>query len=448
MHMGTLGLFEGPPLRDRQGKLRLEDIRRRIEGRLDLVPKLRRRIQSPVLPGAPPVWVDDLHFDIAHHVELRHLSRPGTSKQLWEECNQLLGQPLDREWPPWHFCIIDGLADQQVAVVSRIHHALADGLAGIEIATLLFDLESQTAPAPAGDGDTVNVWHPEIPSPLGIRALQDLDRLNEIGYRWLGRGRRAARHPIRTAGGAARLGSAFTTLAGSGLLRRATSLNRAIGSERHGLGVRQPLDGVQEIAHTFGVTLNDVVLTAVGAGVTRLLDQRGEALPPDIQVLVPVGLEADHRESPDNRVSAWFVRVPLGTADPVDRLRSVSRSSGQARLHREELAAEIVLELAAGAPQPLVACMANLVNHQPLFNLVVTNVPGPADPLYLLGAAMVEVYPFVPLAGNLTLGVAAMSYDGYLSFGILADLVTCPDAATFARGLQDDLESLAAASHR
>ena len=213
-----------------------------------------------------------------------------------------------------------------------------------------------------------------------------------------------------------------------------------------GSGVRLPLEKLQGAAHAYGVTLNDMVLTAVGAGVTRLLEQRGEALPPDIQVLVPVGLEADHRESLDNRVSAWFVRVPLGTADPVVRLRSVSRSSGQARVHREELAAEIVLELAAAAPQPLVACMANLVNHQPLFNLVVTNVPGPSDPLYLLGAAMEEVYPFVPLAGNLTIGIAAMSYDDYLSFGILADLVTCPDAATFTRGLQDDLDSLAAAT--
>lgn len=216
-----------------------------------------------------------------------------------------------------------------------------------------------------------------------------------------------------------------------------------IGSERLGLGVRVPLNGLHTTAHALGVTLNDIVLTGVGGGVARLLEQRRDARPPDIQVLVPVGLEPDHRESLGNRVSAWFVRVLLGPADPVDRLRSVSRSSGQARVHREELAAEIVLEVAAAAPQPLVACMANLVNHQPLFNLVVTNVPGPSDPLYLLRAGMVEAYPFVPLAGNLTIGIAAMSYHDHLSFGILADLITCPDAANFARGLQDDLESLA-----
>ena len=180
----------------------------------------------------------------------------------------------------------------------------------------------------------------------------------------------------------------------------------------------------------------------------RLLEQRGEARPPDIQVLVPVGLEPDHRESLDNRVSAWFVRVPLGPADPFERLHSVSRSSGRARLHREELAAEAVLDLASAAPQQVIGCIANLINHQPLFNLVVTNVPGPADPLHLLGAAMVDVYPFVPLAGNLTLGIAAMSYDNHLSFGILADLLTCPDAVSFVSGLQDDLESLTAATHR
>jgi len=448
MHMGTLGIFDGPPLRDGLGRLRLEDIRHRIEERLDLVPKLRRRIQRPILPGAPPVWADDPHFDIAHHVELRRLSRPGSNGQLWEECNQLLGQPLDREWPLWHLCIIDGLADGQVAVVARIHHALADGVAGVEMATLLFDVGTKTVPAPTAHGQPITTWHPQTAPSLGTRAVQDLDRLNAIGYRWMERGRRATRHPLRTGRDAVRLGGAFATLVSSGLLRPATSLNRAIGSERLGLGARVPLDSLSATAHSLDVTLNDIVLTAVGGGVARLLEQRGEARPPDIQVLVPVGLEPDHRESLDNRVSAWFVRVPLGPADPFERLHSVSRSSGRARVHREELAAEAVLDLAAAAPQQVIGCVANLINHQPLFNLVVTNVPGPSDPLYLLGAAMVEAYPFVPLAGNLTFGLAAMSYDNYLSFGILADLLTCPDASTFVGGLQDDLDALSATTRR
>ena len=448
MHMGTLGIFEGPPLHDTRGHLRLEDVRNRIEGRLDLVPKLRRRIQGPVLPGAPPVWIDDPHFDIAHHVEVRRLSRPGSNEQLWEECNQLMGQPLDRAWPLWHFCVIDGLADQRVAVVARIHHALADGLAGVEIGTLLFDIDTEPVSAPAANRETSQAWHPEAPPALAIRAVQDLDRLSAIGCRWMERGGRAGRHPLRTGRGAARLGGAFAALARSGLLRPATSLNRAIGSERLGLGVRVPLNSLHTTAHALGVTLNEIVLTAVGGGIARLLEQRGEARPPDIQVLVPVGLEPDHRESLDNRVSVWFVRVPLEPADPLDRLHSVSRSSSRARVHHEELAAEAALDLTSAAPQQVIKCVAQLINHQPLFNLVVTNVPGPSDPLYLLRAAMVEVYPFVPLAGNLTIGVAAMSYDDYLSFGILADLITCPDAANFARGLQDDLESLAPQTHR
>ncbi len=388
------------------------------------------------------MWVDDPHFDIAHHVELRRLSRPGSIGQLWEECNQLLGRPLDREWPLWHLCIIDGLADRQVAVVARIHHALADGVAGVEMATLLFDIGTETVPAPTAFGRTDKTWHPESPPSLGTRAMQDLDRLNAIGYRWIVRGGRAIRHPLRTGQDAARLGGAFATLAGSGLFRPATSLNRAIGSERLGLGMRVPLHGLRATAHALDVTVNDIVLTAVGGGVARLLEQRGEVPPPDIQVLVPVGLDPDHRESLDNRVSAWLVRVPLGLTDPLVRLRSVSRSSGRARVHREELAAEAVLDLVAAAPQQVIGCVASLVNHQPLFNLVVTNVPGPSDPLHLLGAAMVEAYPFVPLAGNLTFGIAAMSYDNYLSFGILADVLTCPDASVFVGGLQDDLDAL------
>ncbi len=448
MHMGTLAIFEGPPLRDSGGHLRLKDIRDRIEGRLDLVPKLRRRIQRPVLPGAPPTWVDDPHFDIAHHVELRRLRRPGRDGQLWEECNQLLGEPLDRDWPLWHLCIIDGLADGRVAVVARIHHALADGLAGVEMATLLFDIDADDGSAAASHQRTSETWRPESPPSLGTRTVQDIDRLNAIGCRWIKRVRQATRHPLQTGRGAARLGGAFATLVSSGLIRPATSLNRAIGSERLSLGLRVSLPSLYTTAHALGVTLNELVLTAVGGGVHLLLEERGEPRPRDIQVLVPVGLEPDQRDSLDNRVSAWFVRVPLGPADPFERLHSVSRSSAQARVHHEELAAEAALDLAAAAPQQVIGGIANLINYQPLFNLVVTNVPGPSDPLHLLGAAMVEAYPFVPLAGNLTFGVAAMSYDGHLSFGILADRLTCPDASTFIGGLQDDLDVLAAMSRR
>ncbi len=441
MHIGSVGIFEGAPLHDDQGRLRLEEIRQRIRHRLELVPKLRRRVQTSVLPGAPPLWTDDPHFDIARHVEVIDLPSPGTDEQLWDVCAELFARRLDRKRPLWHLSVVDGLADDRVAVVDRIHHSLADGLAGVEMAMVLFDFGGQTDDLTThAPGATVRRFDNSAPILPG--TFQDLSRLSELGQRWVGRGWDAACHPIGAVRDVTRLGGAITALAGTGLLRPSTSLNRPISTARRVFVLRQPLDALHEAAHALGVTMNDLVLTAVGGGVTRLLEGRGERLPADVQVLVPVGLEPGDRHALGNLVSAWFVRVPVGTAKPVERLHSVSESSRRARAHREELIVETALDLLGPAPQPMMACIGRLSNHQPLFNLVVTNVPGPSTCLYLLGARMLEAYPFVPLAGNLTFGVAAMSYNGDLTLGVLANPTTCPDVEVFVRGVEEDLASL------
>lgn len=445
MHIGSIGIFEGAPLRDGRGRVRIEDIRERIEQRLDLVPKLRRRIKNTVLPGAPPVWVDDPRFALSGHVELVKLVVPGTDRQFLDMCSDLFGQLLDRSRPLWHLCIVDGLTGDRVGVIERIHHSLADGVAGVEMATVLFDFEFQSSPTvqPGGGGQT---WEAKAPPGIMREALQDLGRLTGLGWRWAGQGWRATRHPIDTLRGTARLGGAVATLAGTGMLRPSTSLNRTIGGERTVEVVREPLGPLQNAAHAIGVTMNDLVLSAVGGGIARLLEERGEVGPADIQVLVPVALGAGDSRALGNQVSAWFVRVPVGTKEPLARLHSVSESTRRARTSHEELAAEMALDLLAPVPQPVMGCMSRLINHQPLFNLIVTNVPGPPSTLSMLGARMLEAYPFVPLAGNLTFGVAVLSYDGWLSLGVLADPETCPDAAVFARGVEVELASLVTAA--
>jgi WS/DGAT/MGAT family acyltransferase len=243
---------------------------------------------------------------------------------------------------------------------------------------------------------------------------------------------------------ALQVGRAFTTLAGTGLIRPATSLNRSIGRARNVQVAHRPLGEMRAAAHCLGVTVNDIVLAAVGGGVAVLLEERGEELPVDIQVLVPVGHELGSRNELGNDFSAWLVRVPVGTAEPLARLRTVSESTRRARAQHEELAAESLLNFLAPVPQPIVARLGKLANHQLLCNLIVTNVPGPPVSLYMLNARLLEIYPFVPLAGNLTIGLAAMSYDGEFSMGFLADPETCPDAAVFVRGVQKDLAVLAA----
>ncbi len=438
LHTGTVATFEGRPLRDADGGLDVARIRAHIEGRLDLAPKLRRRVQRAVLPGAPPVWVDDPDFAVANHVTATRLAAPGTMAQLLELAGDLFSTPLDPERPLWHLQFVDGLAGDRVGLVERIHHALADGLADVEMATVLLDVEPRTGHL-ADPGPSTRSWQPIARPWPGLEVVHDLVRLQEIGWRWVGRGVRAARHPLRMARAATRLGDAVTALAGTGLGRAPTSLNRPVGDHRQLAVVRRPVAAFADIAGAFDVTLNDVVLTVIGGAVARLLEGRGERPPPEIQVLVPVGLEPTDRHGLGNRVSAWLVKIPVGTDDPVGRLSGVAEETGGARIHHEELAAEALLDLLAPLPQPLVAGAARLVEHQPIVNLVVTNVPGPPIPLFLLGSRMLEAYPFVPVVGNLTVGVAVLSYDGSLSLGILADDTTCPDFEAFGRGIEDEL---------
>ncbi len=445
MHMGSVGIFEGGPLRDGDGKIRLDEIRDRLGRRLDATPKLRCRVQSAVLPGAPPVWVDDADFSIANHVELASLTAPGAERQLWDRCGQLFSKRLERDRPLWHLCIVDGLSGGRVAVVERLHHALADGLAGVEMAGVLFDTDP--------DADALDSPRPEAgptakraPSPPGIVVgmVQDLGRLGDLAGRWAGRGAQSARHPVRLLQDLGNLGGALATVAGSGLLRPSCSLNRPIGSGRRVEVVSLPLDQLREAAHHHEVTVNDLVLTAVGSGLGRILRDRGDRRTTAVRVVVPVGLDPKDRHELGNQVSAWLVPVPVVDTDPIERLASVASATGAARHRHEELAAEVGLELLAPAPRSVVDLLSWLANHQPLFNLVVTNVPGPPVTLYFSGARLLEAYPFVPLAGNLTVGVAAMSYGDVLTLGILADPLTCPDTHALASGIEKDVLRLIA----
>ncbi|HMD45007.1 MAG TPA: wax ester/triacylglycerol synthase domain-containing protein [Acidimicrobiales bacterium] len=458
MHMGSVVIFEGAELRDASGSLRLDDLRAYIAGRLDRVPKLRRKVRPPAIFGAPSVLVDDEDFDITSHVRAIGVPAPGGEPELLEVCGNLMSEPLDRTRPLWDMWLVDGLADGRVALLVKLHHAMADGLGGVEVATVLFDTEPRpfhppSAPAP---------WHPE-PPPGALQELgDDVGRFGEIVRRWAGDGVSAVCHPLRTAGRAARLTRAVAALSSLRVPGPRLSINPRIGTGRRLLVVRQPIEDLRRVEHTYGTTLNDVVLCAVAGGIGVLLEDRrrraGDAAPRgspeagaarsdpsaagEIQVLVPVGF-AHPGGQVDNRVAALFARLPMG-GDPLARLHAVSGRMQVAKLLHEELASELFLDLLAPLPQPLLAAAAQLVHHQALINLVVTNMPGPPVPLYVLGARALETFPFVPLAGNLSLGVAAMSYEGQLTLGILADHDTCSDAPVFVEGVERSFAQLVA----
>lgn len=435
MHMGSIGIFEGGPLHDARGRLRLDEVRAHVQGRLHLVPKLRKVVRLPLLGESSPVWVDDPDFDISYHVREAAVPEPGDDAQLLELCARLMSSPLDRDHPLWEIWLIDRLADGRVAVFEMIHHCLADGLAGVELASVLLDLEARHR-----DDRHTNAMDAWTPTPAPRRTTLIADGLAQLGGVvsmlttdvW-----DAAWHPSRTGRVLSRYVSAFRDLLSPTPLAPRLSLNAAIGFDRRALVVRERMDDLRRAQRLFGVTLNDLLLTAVAAGVHDLLSSRGEVMEDrQLQVLVPVGSDHhdDHRLG--NEVSAMFVRLPISAATPVERLREVAAVERSHKEHGQARAMNLLLSSLNSLPPAAVSAASHLVHHQPFVNLVVTNVPGPDVPLYLLGGRMLEVIPLVPLGGNLSVGVAAISYNGFFTIGVLVDPDACPDADVLIAGIE------------
>jgi diacylglycerol O-acyltransferase / wax synthase len=437
MHMGSIAIFEGGPLRDEEGRPRLQEVRDEVERRLHLVPKLRKVVRFPLRGRPGPVWVDDPHFDIAAHVRQVTLPHPGDDEQLLAYGAGLMAAPLDRDRPLWQLWVVDGLAGGRVAMIQLLHHALADGLAGVELATVLLDPAPRpsraTAPPP---------WHPGRPPAVFAVGVGEARRLGSGIGRLVAGAARAVRHPSTLPRAVATYEPAFADLVTSGVSVSGCSLNAAVGNDRRVLAVGRSMEELRRAEHRFGVTVNDLLLSAIGAGLHELLAGRGERTEGrTARVLVPVGMDHDDRAL-GNRVSIMIVRVPVGPLDPLQRLRAVAAAERSGKQHRQASATELVLStLDAWLPTAL-AAGSGLVHHQPFVNLVVTNVRGVDFPLYALGARMLEVVPIVPLGGNLSVGVAALSYDRRLTIGILSDPAACPDAAVLAGGIGHFFDAL------
>lgn len=427
MHMASIGIFEGRQLEDEEGDLRLEDLRRLISSRLHLVPKLRQQARPGLLREAPPTWGDDPDFDVTAHVRWERLPAPGTEAQLLDLCGELLGTPLDPSHPLWDLTFVTGLEGGKVAVVQRLHHSIADGIAAAELAMILLDLSPEVAPTPE-----LPPWTPGGPaSSLGMVA-RDLQRLVEIPLQaslWFGRG---ALHPVERARTVFRFAQSSTALVPAHLVAPPSSLNRPNSPRREVHFVRMDLDAVREAAHRHGTTINDVVLTIVSGGLHGLLAARGDlAGTPELQALVPVGLAVGSGRQIGNAVSAFFVRLPIHEADAAAALTSIASTTSAQKRQHQELVVALVLRLLSPFPQAVLSLTSWFLRHQPFFNLIVTNVPGPDVPLYVLGARMLEVFPIVPLVGNQGLGIAVVSYAGSLNLGVFSDPEVCPDVQVF-----------------
>jgi diacylglycerol O-acyltransferase / wax synthase len=441
-HIGSVATFEAAPLLRRSGRLRLDEIRRRIDARLDPLPRLRRRLATVPYDLDRPCWVDDPAFDIARHVTERRLPAPGDDATLRRVAGELMSEVLPRDRPLWDLVFLTGLDGGRVGLVERIHHAMVDGVSGVDLATLILDLEPDV-PAPP-------------PPPAWTAApLPDDAELVSTGLRHRVadplRMARAAVHAMRHPTGLAR---ALRTVANGlgpaladGLAPR-SSLNGPLLGARRLAWVRTDVGRALAAGHDAGATLNDVVLAAVTGGLRRLLLGRGETLPYDavLKAMVPVSLRGtgDH-DGIGNRVGAIYAPLPVGIGDPAHRLAAVAEAMRRHKSRPEADGMGVVLAAADALPPIAARWLTGTFSHQPFVNLVVTNVPGPPFPLYLAGARMLEAYPVVPLAANLTVGVAVLSYDGSLAITLTADDRACPDVDVFAEGIERSLAQLGVA---
>jgi diacylglycerol O-acyltransferase len=438
MHVASVMLFEGsPPPYD--------DLLDAIERRLHLVPRYRQRLAFVPLGQGRPKWVDDPHLNLRYHVRATALPAPGDEDQLKELAGRVFAQQLDRDKPLWEIWLVDGVDGDRFALLSKTHHALVDGISGVDIISVLFD----TSPEPAAPADPGDRWLPR-PLPTQVQLLGEaLVERTTIPAEVARSVRAVFRGPRRIVAGARDAAVGVGAMAWAGLNPAPTSpYNQSIGPHRRFTWVRADLGEIKAIKNELGGTVNDVVLTTVAGALGKHLRRRGQNTDGlELKAMIPVSVRADvERGALGNRVAAMMAPLPIWCQDPVARLDIVReelkglKSSGQA------VGAQVLTELTGFAPPTVMGQAARLVSRQRMFNLVVTNVPGPQFPLYLAGRKMLDPFPMVPLAKNQALGIALLSYAGKINFGLVGDWDLMWDIDEFADDLRQSLEELAEAA--
>ena len=438
MHVAGVMLFEGPPPP-------YEDLLEAFERRLPLVPRYRQRLAFVPLAQGRPKWVDDPHFNLRYHVRSTALASPGSERQLKDLAGRVFSQQLDRDKPLWEVWLVEGLDDARFAVLSKTHHALVDGISGVDIMSVLFD----TSPEPSAPTDPGDRW---LPRPLPSRAQLLAEALIERATipAEIGRSARAVlRGPRRIAAGIRDAAVGVGAMAWAGLNPAPSSpYNKPIGPHRRFTWVRTDLKDVKAIKDELGGTVNDVVLSVVAGGLGRHLRRRGvntDGL--ELKAMVPVSVRSDvQRGALGNRVAAMMAPLPVWCQEPVARLDIVSEQLKGLKSGGQAVGAQVLTDLSGFAPPTIMDQASRLMARQRFFNLVVTNVPGPQFPLYLLGRRMLDPFPMVPLAKNQALGVALLSYDGHINFGLVGDYDLMWDLDDFADDLEESLAELADAA--
>jgi len=446
MHIGWAMVFDPLP---GGGAPDVDAVRAQIGARLEALPRFRRRLSSPRVGSVSlPSWVEDEDFDVADLIRRASLPAPGGEAELMEWLGDFFSHRLDRAHPLWETTLVEGLEGGRWALATKAHHCLVDGVSGVSVATTMLDAEPEPAAgsrtlaelaaeaeAAGGGGEDGNGGGDGRGGPLGgVRRM-------------VGGGLDAAMHPQRALSLLARSRSIVETLARDELIAAPhTSINGSIGASRRFTAVDVDLAEVKRIKNGLGGTVNDVVLAACAGGLKRLFEQRGESAEVDrVRAMVPVNVrEASERLALGNRVSSLFVDLPVAEPDPLLRFRKTAAAVGDLKRRGAAAGTDAVLELAAWAPPLVQSVVARLIFTPRLFNITITNVPGPPATLYGLGAPMVRVIPQVPIFSGHAVGVAVVSYDGTVTFGLNADHDTVPDLEAMREGIEASLAELGA----
>jgi WS/DGAT/MGAT family acyltransferase len=435
MHVASVMVFEG-------AAPTLTELVNHIQDRLHLVPRYRQRLAYVPFDQGRPVWTDDPHFNPYYHIRHTALPKPADDAALKRLAGRLFSQRLDRSKPLWEIWLVQSMSGGRFALVAKTHHALVDGISGVDITTVLFDTAREPAPtAPASP------WSAK-PLPGQAKLLGEALIERSTVPAEMARGARALlRAPRRAVAqlkdGIASIGA--TTLAGISAPAPPSPFNVDIGPHRRYTFVDADLATFKAIKDSLGGTLNDVVLASVSLALGRYLrghDHDTEGLV--LKAMVPVSVRSkEQRGALGNQVAAMWAPLPVGVENPAECLHKISTAMENLKQGGQAVGAQVLTNLAGFAPPTILSQAARLQARQPFFNLVVTNVPGPQFPLYLLGRRLQVLYPVVPLAQRQALGIAVMSYDGHLGFGLLGDYDALPDLDQIALDLQWAIAALA-----
>jgi diacylglycerol O-acyltransferase len=439
MHIAGLATFDAGPLRTSDGGIDIDKICDYVASRLHLIPRYRQRLAYVPLENQP-VWVDDEHFNIHYHLRHIALPKPGDARQLKRVAARVMAQHLDRQKPLWEIWILEGLADPaHFAMITKVHHCMVDGLSGVVLLNILLK------PEPTEACDLLPRWMPRRePSSLALAT-------DALG--------RYARLPIDVARGLPQFLREATDArsgfcAGLRALRNSlgrgtrgvssTPLNRRIGPHRRLDWLTMDLDEVKGVKNHLGGTVNDVVLATVAGALRRFLLRRGVAVMPlDVRVMAPVSIRTDEEhDTLGNQISAWLVPMPLGERDPLRRLHAIREATERLKESPPALRTALLSGVGEWMPTALLSLGARLAVRALPFNLVVTNVAGPQQALYMLGGKMVDNFGFIPLVDSLCLGVVLFSYAGKLCWGFTAEWDLVPDLDDFVSDIATSFREL------